>query len=191
MTHTVLNAPARPVGRSAGSMGAAVADDLDLEDGFSELYAAHHAEAVRLAYLLCGHQERAEDAVADAFLKVWRAWKRGGIDNPRAYVRRAVVNSVNSRFRRLALERREAERRTGDLRGPEHPEERLVERDELVDALARLPNRQRTAIVLRYWADLSEADAAEAMGVSPGTVKSSLSRGLGRLRELVEREGVA
>lgn len=191
MTYTTLESPTRSALRPAGSMGATVADDLELEEGFSELYAAHHAEAVRLAYLLCGHQERAEDAVGDAFVKVWRAWNRGGIENPRAYIRRAVVNTVNSRFRRLALERREAERRSGDARGPERSDERLAQRDELVDALARLPARQRTAIVLRYWADLSEADAAEAMGVSPGTVKSSLSRGIQRLRDLVDREGVA
>lgn len=176
-------------GRPTGTMGATVTDDLD--DEFSDLYTAHHAEAVRLAYLLCGDRERAEDAVADAFVKVWRAWRRGGIDNPRAYIRRAVVNTVNSRFRRLALERREAERRTGDERGPERSDERIAQRDELFDALEMLPRRQRTAIVLRYWGDLSEADAAEAMGVSPGTVKSSLSRGLDRLRTLVDREGVA
>ena len=191
MTRTTLEPPVSAPAPHAGRMGSTVADDLDLDERFSELYAAHHAEAVRLAYLLCGHPERAEDAVADAFIKVWRAWNRGGIENPRAYIRRAVVNTVNSRFRRLALERREAERRTGDARGPERPDERVAQRDEFVDALARLPHRQRTAIVLRYWADLSEADAAEAMGVSAGTVKSSLSRGLDRLRELVDREGVA
>ncbi|MPZ89170.1 MAG: hypothetical protein GEU81_14105, partial [Nitriliruptorales bacterium] len=84
---------------------------------FADVYAAHHAEALRLAYLLCGDAHRAEDAVADAFVKVWRRWERGGIDSPRAYVRRAVVNEVNSRFRRLRLERREAQRRTGDDRG--------------------------------------------------------------------------
>lgn len=157
-------------------------------DDFSALYAAHHAEALRVAYLLCGHRERAEDAVADAFVKVWKAWRRGDIDNPRAYIRRAVVNQVNSRFRRLALERREAQRRTGDDRGERSGIEGIDDADELVAALDRLSPRQRSAIVLRYYLDLSEADAAEAMGVSVGTVKSSVSRGLERLRALVGQE---
>lgn len=158
------------------------------DDDFSALYAAHHAEALRVAYLLCGHRERAEDAVADAFVKVWRAWSRGGIDNPRAYVRRAVVNQVNSRFRRLALERREAQRRTADDRGERSALDDVDDADELFAALGRLSPRQRTAIVLRYYLDLPEAEAATAMGVSVGTVKSSVSRGLERLRTLVGQE---
>jgi RNA polymerase sigma-70 factor (sigma-E family) len=156
---------------------------------FADVYAAHHAEAVRLAYLLCGDAHRAEDAVADAFVKVWRRWERGGIDSPRSYVRRAVVNEVNSRFRRLRLERREAQRRTGDERGARHHDEQLADAEEMAAALARLPTRQRTAIVLRYYADLSEAETAEAMDCSLGTVKSSVSRGLRRLRSLMGEGG--
>jgi RNA polymerase sigma-70 factor (sigma-E family) len=168
-----------------GTMIAAV---TDTDDDFASLYAAHHAEALRVAYLLCGHRERAEDAVADAFVKVWKAWRRGGIEHPRAYVRRAVVNQVNSRFRRLALERRESERRTGDDRGDRSAFDDIADSDQLVSALERLSTRQRTAIVLRYYLDLSEADAADAMGVSVGTIKSSVSRGLERLRALVGQE---
>ena len=172
-------------GTDAAGSRAAVADDARSDEAFAELYAEHYAEAVRLAYLLCGQQERAEDAVADAFVKVWRAWRRGRIDNPRAYIRRAVVNTINSRFRRLALERRELARRSGDARGVRGDDEQVSERDELFTALAQLPQRQRTAIVLRYWEDLSEADTAEIMGVATGTVKSSVSRGITNLRELV------
>ena len=179
-------APPRPPS-ATGAVGprAAMADDARGDEAFAELYAAHYAEAVRLAYLLCGQQERAEDAVADAFVKVWRAWRRGRIDSPRAYIRRAVVNTVNSRFRRLALERRELTRRSGDARGARADDEQVSERDALFTALAQLPQRQRTAIVLRYWEDLSEADTAEVMGVATGTVKSSVSRGIASLRELV------
>lgn len=162
----------------------------DTED-FAALYAAHHAEAFRVAYLLCGHRERAEDAVADAFVKVWRAWERGDVRHPRAYVRRAVVNQVNSRFRRLALERREVERRSGDDRGDRSAFDDVADADEIAGALARLSARQRTAIVLRYYLDLSEADTAETMGVSVGTVKSSVSRGIERLRSLVGAQEVA
>lgn len=168
----------------AGTMVTAVSPQED----FADVYAAHHAEALRVAYLLCGDRERAEDAVADAFVKVWRAWQRGGVRQPRAYIRRAVVNQVNSRFRRLALERREVERRSGDARGQRSPFDDVADGAQLALALDRLSTRQRTAIVLRYYLDLSEADTAETMGVSVGTVKSSVSRGLERLRTLVGQE---
>src|SRR5688572_32676184 len=98
------------------------------ETEFADVYAAHHAEALRLAYLLCGDAHRAEDAVADAFVKVYRRMRRGDITSPRAYVRRAVVNELNSRFRRLALERREAAKRTGDDRGARSADEQLADR---------------------------------------------------------------
>lgn len=153
---------------------------------FANVFAAHHAEALRIAYLLCGDPHRAEDVVADAFVKVYRRWSTGDVGNPRAYIRRAVVNEVNSRFRRLALERREATRRRGDDRGQRSVEDQTAEHDQVFRALQRLPERQRTAIVLRYYNDLSETEAAEVMDISPGTVKSSVSRGLDRLRELME-----
>src|SRR5687767_12475592 len=132
-------------------------DDSD----FAAVYAAHHAEALRLAYLLCGDAHRAEDAVADAFVKIYRRMRRGEIASPRAYVRRAVANELNSRFRRLALERREAAKRSGDDRGERPADDRLADQDLVFTALQRLPMRQRTAVVLRYYADLSEADAAD------------------------------
>lgn len=153
---------------------------------FADVFAAHHAEALRLAYLLTGDRHRAEDVVSDAFVKVYRRWRRGGIDQPRAYIRRAVVNEANSRFRRLAVERREAEKRSGDQRGTRAADEQVVDEALLFAALQMLPQRQRTAVVLRYYNDLSEADTAALMGVSVGTVKSTVSRGLNRLRAIVE-----
>lgn len=156
--------------------------------GFADVFTAHHPEALRLAYLLCGDAHRAEDAAAEVFMKMYRRWRRGRISNPRAYVRRAVVNEVSSRFRRLALERREEQRQHGDDRGPRLADDAAADRDEVFQALAALPPRQRTAVVLRYYADLTEADTAAAMGVSVGTVKSAVSRGLERLRVLLEEE---
>lgn len=154
-------------------------------DGFAEIFAAHHAEALRVAFLLTGDRHLAEDVVAEAFLKVYRAWQRGGVRQPRAYLRRAVVNEVSSRFRRLAIERREAARQRGDDRGARSSEEDIADADVLAGALRRLPPRQRTAVVLRYYADLGEAETALAMGVSVGTVKSATSRGLASLRSLL------
>ena len=160
---------------------------MDTAD-FAQVYAAHHPEALRLAYLLCGSRERAEDAVAEAFVRVYRQMGRGDIQHPRAYVRRAVVNEVNSRFRRLALERREAAKRTGDDRGARGAEESLADTDEMFAALRQLSDRQRTVVVLRFYEDLSEKAIAEAMGISIGTVKSTLSRGMDKLRSLLAEE---
>jgi RNA polymerase sigma-70 factor (sigma-E family) len=158
------------------------------DESFAALFAAHHGEAVRLAYLLCGDAARAEDVVGDAFVKLYRRWNRGGIDNPRAYLRRAVVNETNSWFRRRAVERREAAKRSGDDRGVRGADDHVTEHAALVGALAALPHRQRTAVVLRYFNDLSERDTAELMGVSVGTVKSSVSRALDRLRDALDEE---
>lgn len=149
---------------------------------FADVFAAHHAEALRLAYLLTGDRHRAEDIVSEAFVKVFRRWGAVGIEQPRAYIRRAVVNESNSRFRRLALERREAAKQSADDRGVRTADEQLADQDLVFAALRRLPERQRTALVLRFYQDLSERDIAEAMDVSQGTVKSSISRGLDRLR---------
>lgn len=154
----------------------------DTSDDFTAIYAAQHAAAVRLAYLLCGDAHRAEDAVADAFVKIWRRLQQGSIDAPAPYVRRAVVNEVNSRFRRLRLERREAERQRGDDRGTRGLADQLADQDATFQALQALPARMRTALVLRFWHDLPEREIAEAMGISVGTVKSTLSRALAKLR---------
>lgn len=157
---------------------------------FADVFAAHHAGALRLAYLLTGDRDRADDVVAEAMAGVWRAWERGRVEHPRAYIRRAVVNVANSGFRRLRLERREAQKRSGDGRGARAHDEQTADADVVLAALRRLPERQRTAVVLRYYADLSEADTAAAMACSVGTVKSSVSRGLARLRLLVDQQEV-
>jgi RNA polymerase sigma factor (sigma-70 family) len=95
---------------------------------------------------------------------------------------------VNSRFRRLALERREALKRSGDDRGTRGADDELVEHDQMFAALRQLSPRQRAAVVLRFYEDLPEKAIAEAMGISVGTVKSTLSRGLDRLRGLLAEE---
>lgn len=173
--------------RASTMPGSAPVDPVD-PDAFAALFAAHHAEALRLAFLLCGDRDRADDVVSESFVRLYRRWRRGGIDNPRAYLRRTVVNEVNSRFRRLAIERREAAKRSGDGRGRRADDDQVADNDAVMAALAALPPRQRTAVVLRYYADLSERDAAEVMGVSVGTVKSSVSRALARLRGLLAEE---
>lgn len=159
---------------------------------FARIFNEHHGDLLRLAWLLTGDKHLAEDVVADAFAKVYRPWQQGRVRNVGGYLRTAVVNRANSGFRRLALERREAARvRAEGTTSAPSPESAAADRDEVWQALRQLPNGQRTAIVLRYWDDLTEAQAAEVMGVSVGTVKSQAAKGLARIRQLLPEGGVA
>lgn len=141
-----------------------------------------------LAYLLCSDAHEAEDIVGDVFVKVYRRWRRGGISDIGAYVRRAVVNETNSKLRRRYLRLREFRRRNGDGRGVRTVDADLADRDQVLRALRRVPDRQRQTIVLRYFEDLPVADIAELLGVAPGTVRSQLSRGLDRMGRLIDAD---
>lgn len=152
---------------------------------FAAVFNAHHRQAVRLAYLLVSDPHLAEDVVSEAFAKVYVRWAKGEVRDVGSYLRRAVANEANSRLRRRYLERRVAEERSGDDRGVRLVDDQAAEHDEVWQAIQRLPDRQRTAVVLRYYEDLSEADTAEVLGCSVGTVKSQVSRGLARLQELL------
>jgi RNA polymerase sigma-70 factor (sigma-E family) len=154
-------------------------------ESFAAVFNSHHRKAVRLAYLLCGDHHQAEDIVSDAFAKVYTQWRKGRVDDVGAYLRRAVVNETNSKLRRRYLERREASKRSGDDRGIRLVDEQAADRDAVWQAVQRLPERQRQAVVLRYYEDLSEADTADVLGVSVGTVKSQVSRGLARMQDLL------
>ena len=144
--------------------------------GFDEFYRAEYAPMVRLARGLVDTTECAEEVAQDAFAKVFERWDQ--LDEPGGYLRTAVVNGARSELRK-----REVRRRVG-LGRPPQP---TPERDYLVDALDRLPAKRKTALVLRYYAGLSEREIAETMGVRPGTVKSMVSRGLAELREVIEQ----
>ena len=159
------------------------------ERSFASVFNAHHAHAVRLAYLLTSDAAQAEDIVSEAFAKVYPRWRRGEVRDVGSYLRRAVANEANSKLRRRYLERREASRRRGDERGVRLVDEEAVDRDVVWAALQQLPPRQRSAVVLRYYEDLSEADTAAVLGVSVGTVKSQVSRGLDRLGALLDDPG--
>jgi RNA polymerase sigma-70 factor (sigma-E family) len=151
----------------------------------SNLYQLYSGEAVRLAYLLTGDRGLAEDLVQDAFVKLagrlLHLRDSGGFE---AYLRRTVVNLANSHFRRRKVERRYAERQASMLTPPrEDPDVPLKAAARA--ALRELPQRQRSAIVLRFYLDLSEAQTAELMGCRRGTVKSLVSQGLEKLRPLM------
>jgi RNA polymerase sigma-70 factor (sigma-E family) len=158
---------------------------------FDAVFALHHRRMVRVAGLLCGDRDEAEDVVAEVFARTYRQWRKGGIDDVGAYLRRGVVNEVRSRWRKRGVRRRVDARRTRDL-VLEAPgaDAGVGEHQRLAAALAQLNERQRAAIVLRFYDDRSEAETAALLDMPVGTVKSTVSRGLARLAELLgdERE---
>lgn len=154
------------------------------------LYRDETPGAVRLAYLLTGDPALAEDLAQDAFVRVASRLRR--LRDPgafRAYLRRTVVNAAHSHFRHQKVVRRHVEQEGRGLDHVTDPPDVEV-RDAIWAALGELPHRQRAGIVCRYYLDLTEHETAAALGVSVGTVKSSVSRGLTRLRELLERNEV-
>ena len=143
---------------------------------FGDFYGLQYRPVVRLAQALVDTSECAEEIVQDAFAKVYERWDR--LAEPAGYLHTAVVNGARSELRK-----REVRRRIG-LRV--RPAEAPAERDYLIDALDTLSPKQRTAIVLRFYAQMSEKETAEAMAVRPGTVKSLVSRGLADLRRVMQ-----
>jgi RNA polymerase sigma-70 factor (sigma-E family) len=153
-----------------------------------ELYERHAAEAVRLAYLLTSDRELSRDVAQDAFVRVAGRFRHLRVpDAFDAYLRRTVVNLCLSHFRHERIEREHRERAALGP-APVAPEPDAADRDELVRALRRLPIRQRTAIVLHYYEDLSEAGVAEAMRCPPAAARSLIARGMQTLRTTVRSE---
>lgn len=138
-----------------------------------------YAPMVRLAFLLTSSIETAEDVVQDVLARTQPRWSK--IDEPGAYVRRAVVNACNSHHRRRFRERAHRDR-VGRL----ETEPAGLDADELFDVLAALPARMRSALVLRYYQDLPESEIAKLLGCAPGTARSLIHRGLARLRLVLE-----
>jgi RNA polymerase sigma-70 factor (sigma-E family) len=145
---------------------------------FEDFVAREQAALLRLAVLLAGDRGHAEDLVQTALLTCYRHWgriTRGG--DPTAYVRRALVTTHTS-WRRRRSSTEQVVETLPDRAAPPPPEDD----EELRTALRALPPRMRAAVVLRFYADLSEAQAAEAMGCSVSTVNTQTARGLARLR---------
>jgi RNA polymerase sigma factor (sigma-70 family) len=153
-----------------------------------ELYERHAADAVRLAYLVTSDRELARDIAQDAFVRVAGRFRHLRYpDAFDAYLQRTVVNLCLSHFRHQRVEREYLQREGAAPARAEHPPE-LGARDELRRALGRLPLRQRTAIVLRFYEDLSENEVARAMRCSIPAARSLVSRGMETLRSIVGSE---
>jgi RNA polymerase sigma-70 factor (sigma-E family) len=152
----------------------------------ADVYARNAPAAVRLAYLITSDAELARDIAQDAFVRV--AGRLGHLRVPDAfdaYLRRSVVNLCTTYFRRRRIERAYLQRAAAEP-GGELPAPDVGVRDELRTALRSLPARQRTAIVLRYYEDLSEQQVADAMRCSVPAARSLIGRGMHTLRALIE-----
>jgi RNA polymerase sigma-70 factor (sigma-E family) len=164
--------------------------DAAADAEFREFMAARWPGLVRLGYGLTGERQAAEDLAQTALARAYASWPRvRRADDPDAYVRRILVNANRTRFRA----RRVTEQLTGTLPEPglAGPSAAREDRAALIAALQALPPGQRAVIVLRYWLDLTEPQAAAALGCSVGNVKSQAARGLAKLRlspELAEGE---
>ncbi|MEW2385361.1 SigE family RNA polymerase sigma factor [Micromonospora sp. NPDC047707] len=151
------------------------------EEEFREFVAARSGALLRTAYLLAGDWATAEDLLQTALTKTYLAWKRlGGIEAVEPYARRVMINTSTSWWRR----RWHGERPTDVLpeRAGVDEIERQLDRDLLWRHLSALPARQRAVLVLRFYEDMSEAQTAALLDISPGTVKSQTSRALTTLR---------
>ena len=163
-------------------------DEGQSED-FRDFYRSRYRRLLGFAYLLCGDRHHAEDLLQTAMIRVHRHWRRvSRMDHPEAYVRRTLTTVAIASWRRSRL----GEYLTSVLPEravPDHAESYPV-RDQLWNAVQRLPPRMRAVLVLRYFEDLPEREVAHQLGCSVGTVKTQASRAMTRLRAQLTEEGV-
>jgi RNA polymerase sigma-70 factor (sigma-E family) len=162
--------------------------DDETKDRLAEAYDRHAVAGYRLAYLLTGDRDAAEDLLQDAFVRVAGRFRHIRFpDAFAAYLRRSIVNLHVSRLRR-----RRSERSSFERVARERPESSVLPdvagRQDLWRELQALPPRQRAAIVLRYFEDLSEREAAQVMGCSHDALRSAVARGLRALRQTMGGE---
>ena len=160
------------------------------ESRLEDLYAHHAPGAFRLALLLTGNRELAEDLVQDAFVRITGRFRhlraRGAFAS---YLNRTVVNLARDRGRRSQLERRELERERHAAENATVEAPNLEVRHEVMESLLTLPYRQRAAVVLRYYQDLSEQQVADALDVSISAARSLIARGIEALRKQMRGDG--
>jgi RNA polymerase sigma-70 factor (sigma-E family) len=156
--------------------------------GFAALVEARSPALLRTAYVVVGDRQLAQDLLQEALVKAYVAWPRlRDTAKAEAYVRRTIVTTAISWRRRRSFHERPVELVPEEKNGDET--DRLATQDDLWEKVRALPPRQRAALVLRYYEDLTEVETAELMGCSVGTVKSQVAAALGKLRGRVE-EGV-
>ena len=161
-------------------------EETQARGALGELYVRHASEGIRLAYLLTGDRALAEDLVQEAFARF--VGRLHYLRRPEAfgsYLRTTIVNLSHSHFRHAKVERAYAERLA---RMPQRAGDTNDDLDEVMhETLLLLPERQRAAIVLRFYEDLTDNQTAEVMRCAPGTVRSLVSRGMTTLRSELGR----
>ena len=161
--------------------------ELDADRAVHELYAQHYQSLIRLAAMLVRDTPTAEEIVQDAFVALQAGWLRlGDAEKALAYLRQTVVNRSRSVLRHRAVTGKNLSGESPDLPSAEPGALALLKSDATLAALRALPARQREAILLRYYADLPEAEIAATMGISRGAVKAHTARGMAALRAALE-----
>ena len=183
--------PARPISVTdtlvAGAALESVAAEWDADRAVTAIYSEHYRSLVRLAALLVRDVATAEEVVQDSFVAMHNAWRRlRDSDKALSYLRQSVVNRSRSVLRHRIVVDRNAPKPAPDMPSAEQGAISLLERSAVISALRTLPPRQREALVLKYYADLSEAQIASAMGISRGAVKSHTARAMTSLRTVLE-----
>jgi RNA polymerase sigma-70 factor (sigma-E family) len=170
---------------AAGEATSGIAADSGIDSDFAEFVAASYRRLVHAADLLTGDASRAEDIVQHALVRAYLKWPAIRDGNPEAYTRKIVVNAYLDWWRRLRW--RELPEQSADQAArprvvlPDHAVD-VVRRDAVQRALELLTRRERAVVVMRFWCDLSEAQIAAELGIARGTVKSTTSRTVARLR---------
>ncbi|MFF1641116.1 SigE family RNA polymerase sigma factor [Streptomyces sp. NPDC058246] len=158
------------------------------DEEFQSFVIGRWPRLMRTAFLLTGEQHAAEDLVQSTLEQVYVAWRRvGAADDPEAYVRHVMINAHARKHRRKLKEFLAPKDDSGLTYELPDSGDRIAQADDrsaLLKALSELPARQREAVVLRYWEDLSESQTAEAMGCSVGAVKSNAAKGIAKLRAI-------
>ena len=170
-----------------GAASSRVAAEADL--AITQLYHAEYRSLVRMAAMLVGDTGTAEEVVQDSFIAMHAAWRRlRDADKALHYLRRSVVNRSRSVLRHRVVIDKHLPKGEPDMPSAEQSAITLIERSAVVAALLTLPGRQREALVLKYYLDLSEEEVAAAMKISRGAVKSHTARGKAALRTVLEPE---
>jgi RNA polymerase sigma-70 factor (sigma-E family) len=173
---------------AAAGTGPAPIRAAEARTAVTALYQVHAVGLIRLAVVMIGDRQAAEDVVQEAFCGLFRRWAQlADKDKALSYVRSSALNGCRSELRRrIRIERRASrDAAAADAESAEYLALIGEEHREVLAALRRLPRRQREALVLRFYLDLSEPEIAAAMGITPGTVKSTTSRALAALGRLL------
>src|ERR1700727_1198310 len=186
-------APTRPIHVietlvAADAALGSVPAEWDADRAVTALYGTHYRALVRLSALLVRDVSTAEEVVQDSFVAMHASWRRlRDTEKALSYLRQSVVNRSRSVLRHRVVVDRNAPKPPPDMPSAEHGAITLLERSAVVAALRTLPPRQREALVLRYYGDLSEAQIAATMGISQGAVKSHTARAMIALRAVLAR----